>query len=261
MQQNFTLIIFTLILIPILLFFYWRLRLKKIAIYKSLILGKIEVFEKYNKEKVLTINSYPQGVSIKDQSIEKSYWFTVAELVVKFCSSRKNSQVLLLGLGANTIPSLIAQKNPKILQTIIEIDKFIIEACRKYFNLDQLPNYQILKADAFQILKEHLLASSAYSKFFILNSLFDIIIVDIFTGQPPYVSLNSNQPNFIEKIMPFLKNDGMIIFNRPAHNQESRNGGFELEKYLKTKFQKTDILEIFDPRRFKNHVITGWQKK
>lgn len=245
MQQNFTLIITALILIPILLFFYWRLRLKKLVIYKSPILGKIEVFEKYNKEKVLTINSYPQGVSIEDKSIERSYWFCIAELVVKFCKNKKDPKILMLGLGANTIPSLIAKINPNIHQTIIEIDKFIIKACREFFNLDNLPNYQIIQANAFLIQTTN----------------YDVIIVDIFTGQPPYVSLDSNRANFIEKIMPFLKNDGMIIFNRPAHNKEARNDGFELEKYLKTKFQKTDILEIYDPRRFKNHIITGWQKR
>ena len=157
----------------------------------------------------------------------------------------------MLGLGANSIPSLIAQKNPQIHQTIIEIDKYIIEACRKYFNLDQLPNYQIIQTDAFQILN---------SKFQILNSKFDAVIVDIFTGEPPYVSLNSNQPNFIEKILPFLKNDGMIVFNRPAHNEISRNGGLELKKYLETLFQKTEILDILDPRGFRNHIIIATEK-
>lgn len=251
MQQNLTLIIFTLILIPILLFFYWRLRLKKLAFYKSPILGKIEVFEKYNREKVLTINSYPQGVSIEDKSIAKSYWFCIAELITKFCSSKKHAKILLLGLGANTIPSLIAKKKPEIAQTIIEIDKDIISACRKYFNLDDLPNYQIIQADAYQVISHQ---SS------VVSQIFDAIVVDIFTGEPPYISLNSNQPNFIEKIMPFLKNNGMLVFNRPAHNKEARYGGFELEKYLKTKFQKTKIFEIFDPRRFKNHVIIAKEK-
>ncbi|MDO8638057.1 MAG: hypothetical protein Q7R43_00660 [Candidatus Daviesbacteria bacterium] len=252
MQQNFTSLIIALILIPILLFFYWRLRLKKIAFYNSPILGKIEIFKKYNGEKVLSINSYPQGVSIEDKSIAKSYWFKIAEIVRNFCKNKKNPKILMLGLGANTIPSLIALKSSSLHQTIIEIDKYIIEACRKYFNLDKLPNYQIIQADALQL---------PISNFQLPTSNFDAIIIDIFTGEPPYVSLNSNQPNFIEKVMPFLQHDGMIIFNRPAHNKEARNSGFELEKYLKTLFQKTEILEINDPRRFKNHIITGWQKR
>lgn len=248
MQQNFTQLIIPIFLTLILLFFYWRLRLKKLTFYKSPLLGKIEIFQKYNGEKVLTINSYPQGVSIEDKSIKESYWFKVSDIVCKFCQNKKDPKVLMLGLGANTIPSLIAQKNPKIYQIIIEIDKYIIEACRKYFDLDKLPNYQIIQADAFQLLTINYKPKTTN---------YDAIIVDIFTGEPPYVSLDSNQPNFIEKIMPFLKNDGMIIFNRPAHNKISKNGGFELEKYLKTLFQKTEILEIKDPRRFKNHVITA----
>lgn len=251
MQQNISNLIIPLIVTLILLFFYWRLRLKKIAFYNSRILGKIEVFEKYNKEKVLTINAYPQGISIADKSIEKSYWFAIAEIVCQYCKNKKEPKILILGLGANTIPSLIAKKNPKIHQTIIEIDKYIISACRKYFNLDKLPNYQIIQADAFQLLAPN-------SQLPTPN--FDAIVVDIFTGEPPYVSLDSNQPNFIKKILPFLKKDGMIIFNRPAHNKISKTGGFELEKYLKTLFQKTKIMEINDPRRFKNHVIIAKEK-
>lgn len=243
MQQNITQLIIFLIIALILLFFYWRLRLKKLEIYKSPLLGKIEIFKKYNGEKVLTINSYPQGVSIEDKSIAKSYWFKIAEIVAQFCQNKKSPKILMLGLGANTIPNIIALKNHKIHQTIIEIDKYIISACRKYFDLDKLPNYQIIQADAFQIL------STNWSK------QFDVIIVDIFTGKPPFVSLNSNQPNFITKILPFLNKEGMIIFNRPAHNKEAKNGGFELEKYLKTIFKKTEILEIHDPRRFTNHII------
>jgi len=65
MQQNITGLIIALILVPILLFFYWRLRLKKIAFYNSPILGKIEIFQKYNSEKVLTINSILREYQLK----------------------------------------------------------------------------------------------------------------------------------------------------------------------------------------------------
>ena len=65
MQQSIIQIIIPLLLIPFLLWTYFRLRLKKLAQYKSEKLGNITVIEKYNKERVLTINYYAQGISIE----------------------------------------------------------------------------------------------------------------------------------------------------------------------------------------------------
>lgn len=247
MQQNFSQLIIATSFIPILLFIYWRIRLKKLKAYQSKILGKIEVFEKYNKERVLITNSYIQGVSIHDKSIEKSYWFAVAESAVKYCQGKNDPKVLMLGLGANTIPNLIAKLNPKMHQTIVEIDNFITQACREFFDLDKLPNHQLIQADAYQLFNGKKVP----------NQPFDVIVVDIFTGEPPYVDLKSNKPNFIIKLLPFLKKDGAIIFNRPAHNEKSRKDGQQLKDYLSTIFKETEILDIKDPRGFRNHVILG----
>lgn len=247
MQQNFSQLIIALSAIPILLFAYWRIRLKRLKVYHSKILGKIEIFEKYNKEKTLTINSYIQGVSINDKSIEKSYWFCIAEYTAKFCHNQKGQKVLTLGLGANTIPNLIAKLNPKIHQTIVEIDSSIVTACQEFFNLDKLLNYQLLCTDAYKLIESKNIP----------NKPFDVIVVDIFTGQPPYIDLKSNEPNFILKLLPFLKKDGLIIFNRPAHNKNARGDGTQLRHYLNTIFKETEILDIKDPRGFRNHIILG----
>lgn len=251
MQQGFFQLIIPLGLTPILLLVLWRIRLKKLAAYPSSSLGKIEVWEKYNGEKVLTINSYPQGVSINDKSIKKSYWFSIAESVIKFCQGKQNAQVLMLGLGANTIPNLIAKSNSKIFQTLVEIDQDVIRICQDFFGLNSLPSYKLIQADAFKLIS----SKDPFGK------KFDVIIVDIFTGEPPYVSLDSNQPNFIEQLLPFLKKEGMVIFNRPAHNEKTRADGVELKEYLQTLFRRTQIFDIQDPRRFRNHVIAASKLK
>lgn len=247
MQQDLYQIIIPLFSIPFLLLAYWRLNLKRLKIYHSPLLGKIEIFKKYNGEKVLTINSYIQGVSTEKDSIKKSYEYCIATHTTSFCKSRKNAEVLMLGLGANTIPNLVAKIDPQIRQTIIEIDKYIIDACRKYFNLDQLPNYRLIKADVYKL--------AIKKKFF--NYKFDVIVVDIFTGNPPYVSLQSNQPSFIKKLLPWLKRDGMIVFNRPGHTEKTRSDSRELQQYLNTLFKTIQLFDIKDPRGYRNNVITG----
>ena len=251
MQQSIIQIIIPLLLIPFLLWTYFRLRLKKLAQYKSEKLGNITVIEKYNKERVLTINYYAQGISIEKKSIKQSYWFTVAESAVKFCKGKKNPRILMLGLGANTISNLIDRLNPKIHQTIVEFDDKIIQACREYFYLDQLTNFKLIQSDVYKLLAK----KNAFDK------NFDAIIIDIFTGDAPFVDLKSNKSDFMQKIIRYLKRDGLIIFNRPAHNEPLRNGGKELKECLSNYFKKTKLLNVKDPRGYQNNVITGSFKK
>lgn len=251
MWQNIIQIIIPLLLIPFLLWAYFRLRLKKLAQYKSEKLGQITVIEKYDKEKVLTINYYAQGVSIEKISIKQSYWFKVAQHTVKYCKDKKNPRVLMLGLGANTISNLINRLNPKIHQTIVEFDDKIIQACREYFHLDGLTNYKLIHSDVYKLFNQN--------KMFDKN--FDVIIVDIFTGHAPFVDVKSNEANFIQKVTKHLKKDGTIIFNRPAHDESLREGGLKLKKYLTEFFKNTTLLDIKDPRGYRNNIITATQKK
>lgn len=251
MQYDFFQIIIPLVLIPILLFFYLRLRLKVLKKYQSSLLGQIEVLEKFNGEKVLTTNNYPQGVSVDQPSIKQSYWYKIAEQTSVFCQSRPSAKVLMLGLGANTISNLIARLNPQTKQTIIEIDSQIIQACEDFFGLKELPRHKLIKANVYQLAEQKN----------VFKEEFDVLIVDVFIGSPPYLSLKSNQPSFIEQLLPWLKKDGMIIFNRPAHIEQVRADGFQLKEYLNTLFEKTALFDIKDPRGFRNHVILGVKKK
>lgn len=251
MLYNLNEIIIPLVIILVPLLILRRLMLKRIAIYHSPFLGKIEVFEKYNGEKLLTINNFAQAVSIEDASIIRSYWYTVANDTGKFCQSKKSPRVLMLGLGGNTISSLIAQKNPKIHQTIVEIDPFIIQACKDHFNLNSLPNYELIQADAYKLL----LKQNAFVK------KFNVIIVDIFTGKPPYVSLKSNQPSFITQLLTYLNKDGLIIFNRPGNIPEAYLDSLKLKSYLQTVFKKTRLIDIQDPRGYRNNIVTGEKLK
>jgi len=251
MQQNIYEIISPLILVFISAAALWRIGLWPVKKYISPLLGKIEVVRKYNGEKLLAINGWAQGVSIEDPSIEKSYWFYMARETLKFCRQKKDPRILMLGLGANTIPNLIAQKNPTIHQTLVEIDKYIIQACRECFDLDKLPNYQLIHSDAYKLINK--------PKAFLFK--FDVIIVDIFTGKPPYISLQSNKPTFIEKLLPWLKKEGMIIFNRPGNTQEAREDSRKLQQHLDTIFEKTSFTDIKDPRGYRCNEILAVYKK
>lgn len=249
MGESFLKLIIPFIVTPVLLIILWRIRLKKLATYNSALLGKIEVFEKYNGERVLTFNNYPQGLSHDKKDIEKSYWYTVAEQTVTYCKSRKNPEILMFGLGACTIPNLIKKlsKGPTLYQTIVEFDPLVVKACEDFFGLKDIPNCKIVLADAYKLVE----GSDPFGK------KFDCVISDIYVSKPPFVVKKSAQPDFINSILKFLKKDGAVIFNWPAHNDESRSDGLKLKKYLSTLFKQTEIINVKDPRGFKNNIIIG----
>src|SRR3989344_5497889 len=128
MGDNTLSLILPFSLLIVLIFLYWRIRWKRLKSYPSPILGLIEIWEKYNGEKVLTINKYSHGISIDDKTITKSYWSFIAEEVIRHIRGKRNVQVLFLGLGANASSGIINRNNPQVKQTIIEIDENIIRA-------------------------------------------------------------------------------------------------------------------------------------
>lgn len=235
----------------LLLLLYWRIRRKRLKAYISDILGLIEVWEKYNGEKVLTINKYTHGISIEDTSIVKSYWYSIAQEALHHVGNKKNPEVLFLGLGANASSRIIYKENPRVHQTIIEIDNFIIQACREYFHLDEMKNMTLIRGDAYRLVDTR----------HDFKNTFDVIVVDIFTGIPPYVSTKTNQPPFIQKMLQWSKKNGRIIFNRPANIKKDRADTKKLFAYLKTLFQDVKKVYIQDPRGYQNDILTATMMK
>lgn len=242
MQFN---LIFILIIAG-LLWIVWRLRVKKLRIYQSKISGPIEIWQKYNGELVMVNKNCHHGLSIDDKSITKSYWFKVADQVLKQVRGKKSAEVLILGLGANTSSRIINQKSPQTKLTIVEFDPAIIQACRDYFHLNEMENLQLIEADAYKLINKR----PDFKK------KFDVIVVDIFIGDPPYISTKTNQPSYIEKLVGWLKKDGRMIFNRPIQADQD-NETEQLIKFLKTEFKTVRSEKIADPRGYKNVVITA----
>lgn len=227
--------------------FLWNFGITRLKRYDSPILGAVEVWQKFNNEKVLTINKYTHGISANRRSIKTSYWYDIAQKALDHIGRNKSGEVLFLGLGANTSSSIIGRENPTIHQTFIEIDSSIIQAAETYFDLKKLPNYTLIQGDAYKLIDQH--------KDFLKK--FDVIVIDIFTGNPPYVSTKSDKPNFIQKLMKWTKPGGLLIFNRPANTDQAVIDSNALTKYLKTILKNVQVTYINDPRKYQNNIVTG----
>lgn len=232
-----------------LLYFRRRIHWKLVRRYKSEISGNVDVSEKYNGERVLMTNYFVQGVSIGQPSIKKSYWYAIAEEMLKHCKTKKKPVVLFIGLGGNTSSLLVNRKNPAIHQIIVEIDPTVIQACRDYFHLDDLRNAEVIQDDIFEVLKKK---KSSWKNFF------DVIVIDTFDAQPPYMLKGSHDPAFLKQLYRWLKADGMFLFNAPVKTQGIRID--DLKVFLRSLFCHVDHHIIRDPRGYRNHVLSAVEK-
>lgn len=125
----------------------------------------------------------------------------LAEILWKTVKINPAEKVLILGLGCGTLAKILSEKYPKAKITGIEIDPVIVNLGKKYFDLDKIPNLEIITGDAFEFVKKE-------------KSQFDLVIVDLYLGQEFPKEAESDE--FLNKL------NGLIVFNRLYYNSEHR---------------------------------------
>lgn len=117
---------------------------------------------------------------------------------------RHIKEVLILGFGAGSIAHIL-QRELRIDCSIVgvEIDSVILEIGRKYFNIADYQNAQIICADAGSFIQHD-------------TTKYDLIIIDLFIENR--VPKQFTKPDFIRHIKSRLSPGGMLFFNRINQN-------------------------------------------
>ena len=151
---------------------------------------------------------------------------------------RNFENILVLGVaGGSVIKTLVDEIKFDGKITGVEIDESIINIANRYFELDKIPNLEIVIDDAFEfILKTKL--------------KYDLIIIDIFedTSMPNFLF----QDFFIIRINSLLNLNGFILFNTMVINkkQEERN------QVYKSKFGGDYSLRLYPKVEIHNELFT-----
>ena len=146
--------------------------------------------------------------------------------------------ILILGVaGGSVIKTLVEEIKFKGKITGVEIDSDIIAIANQYFQLDTIPNLEIVIDDAFEyVLKTKL--------------KYDLIIIDIFqdTTMPNFLF----EDYFIDRINSLLNLNGFILFNTMVINkkQEERN------QIYKSKFDGQYSLRMYPKVEVHNELFT-----
>jgi spermidine synthase len=151
---------------------------------------------------------------------------------------RNFESILVLGVaGGSVIKTLVDEVKFKGKITGVEIDESVIGIANQYFELDKIPNLEIVIDDAFEyVLKT--------------KKTYDLIIIDIFE--------DSTMPNFlfqdffINRINSLLNLNGFILFNTMVINkkQEERNALY------KSKFGGSYSLRMYPKVETHNELFT-----
>lgn len=136
---------------------------------------------------------------------------------------RNIQQVLILGLGAGSVPYLLNSRIKNLRMTGVEIDPEILRIGNKYFKLQDYTNLQAINADAEIYLQQ-------------TSDSWDLIIVDIFVDWK--VPDFANHYDFLIRLKQSLSPMGLLIFNRMIFQDKTQLVNTTFENTFSTIFPK-----------------------
>jgi spermidine synthase len=107
-------------------------------------------------------------------------------------------RVLILGLGAGSIPLYLQRALPEAAIDSVELDPGVIEISRKYFGLRETQEFRLIESDARVFLNRH-------------AEPYDLIFVDAFTGS--YIPFHLMTKEFYQLVRSRLAPHGVAAFN------------------------------------------------
>src|SRR4051794_6947782 len=107
-------------------------------------------------------------------------------------------RVLVLGLGAGSIPAYLQRFVPDAAIDAVELDPGVIDVAKKYFGLRETGNFHMIPGDARMFLNRH-------------TEPYDLIFVDAFTGS--YIPFHLMTKEFYQLVRNRLSPHGVAAFN------------------------------------------------
>jgi spermidine synthase len=159
-------------------------------------------------------------------------------LYIGFDRIKKFENVLVLGVaGGSVIKTLTQEVKFKGKITGVEIDETAVEIAKKFFELDQIPNLNLVVDDAFEFVLK-------------TKEKYDLIIIDVFqdTKMPNFLF----EDFFINRINFLLQVNGFILFNTMvlSFTDKKRNATY------KTKFNDNYSVRLYPKVEEHNELFT-----
>ena len=159
-------------------------------------------------------------------------------LYIGFDRIRKFENILVLGVaGGSVIKTLTQEIKYKEKITGVEIDEVAIEIAQKFFQLQAIPNFNLVQDDAFEFVLK-------------TKEKYDLIIIDVFqdTQMPNFLF----EDFFINRINFLLQVNGFILFNTMVLNKKEA----ERNQNYRTKFNENYSVRLYPKVEEHNELFT-----
>ncbi|OGC62378.1 hypothetical protein A3J33_01950 [candidate division WWE3 bacterium RIFCSPLOWO2_02_FULL_53_10] len=213
--------------------------------------GKINVWEKEGSL-VLEVGGYPQSVSLNTPDLPRRYWYKAVEEV----GSRLTEPVraLLVGVGGGTILHLLSRKFPKLRMIGVEIDEEILKIARQFFELDKIPNLEVvvgeggeyissyicdskITTEQREVARDHRSRPTERKRGQYQGEPFDLVFVDAYLGGN--FPLHFEEEQLLRHLRRIANPKGLIVINRAGGFSHSQFGAL-----LGRVFGKVEMVKI-----------------
>lgn len=207
---------------------------QRLATYESAINGKLEVWMVNGK---LILNSAHANQSYN--SLHDVFVSVFEEIEL---DRQPVHHVLLLGLGAGSVPAIIEEELVmNCMITAVEKDPLMIELGKKYFDLNRFKHLRIIHDDALNYVKQ-------------CKAEFELIIIDLFIDD--HVPEPFTSEDFLNTLHGLLASDGFVLFNMIVQNQQQTEQFQTVYEYFVKQDGITRILQPIPSNR-----VLYWQKQ
>ncbi len=181
--------------------------------------GKLTVTDGYGDRYVST------GIWTQSGGVIKDVWRPVLKKIAK-----KDKSWLILGLAAGTAAQMISKKYRPTKIVGVEIDPEMIRIGKQYFDLDKIPNLEIINKSA-----EHLPAGR--HGLVLGPEHYDFVLVDMYQ--------NDQLPNFVYSDKFLDKRMGnIVVFNHLFYSDEMKQNAEKLVTKLRKKYQDVRLMRV-----------------
>ncbi|MEA3355240.1 MAG: fused MFS/spermidine synthase [Patescibacteria group bacterium] len=203
-------------------FKYWWRNFTQKEVLKEInspINGLIQIIKVFDKPRLMI------GGMIQSGGLVKKIWEKAINKIVKDDLKVKNA--LIIGLGCGDCAFQIQKNFPKAKMTGVEIDKYVVESAKCFFDLAKVKKLKISIADGVKFVDKKVKLKS--------KEKFDLIIVDVYLGQEMPKSFKTKK--FFKNLKKLMLKDGVVIINHlffKDYKKKAKKTIETLDKVFKT---------------------------
>jgi len=176
-----------------------------IATSNSPINGKLTIYEDLFGHRWLKAGVLTESGGIMETIMDKAF------KEVKKVRTQPINQALLLGLGAGTVVKRIRSYWPEVKIKAVDLDPIMLEIGKKYFNVDNNPNIELLVGDAIIMVNDH--TSALWQDNQKHQIKYDLIVIDLYL-ETDFPIKKIQEKHFLDNLKCLLADKGMVVINR-----------------------------------------------